>query len=359
MKILPVNIFRHRDLSITNSKKDKNAVLSTPFTSNDTAHFGSILDMQIGELKEIFENEINPFIEKNKPMYIQIGKIGYDSQEKLKLAKNLNQQLFNKKFDLENNITIKKVEKTVEPYRKYLDNIKEFEQTSRFILNSKYYATPEMVRFIEKSRPKIYQGSTEFSKIKPVYDEYNQTKQNIDNDLNNIGLQSNPEFARKLKDLDNQNRTAVMLMLVSGYPDMLKLSGDAEKLFKDYKEHTQPVFKLMEQTERLTYDTRHFQEHSLSNRSELDKEIKDFIDANKNYKSENLTEEEINTVYNEFIIAADNTINSHAKKLETFVKDNPFKVSPRIIDKTLKAQQRTNKQLSILLQKAKEEFYKN
>ena len=347
MKILP--LVSYKTNNTRNFENNKKQISMTPvFTSNDSAQFGTVLDSQIFNLKEIFDKEINPYINQNKPKFTQIGKIGYDSQEKLKLAQNLSQQLFNKKIDFENQNTFKKVKKVIDPYEKYLSNIKEFEYTSKIILNNENYATPEIKNFIKKNTHKIYQEDEEFNKIKPLYEEYNSTKEELNQNLDKININNKPDFTRRLKVLDKTNREAVMLILVSGYTDMIKLSTEAEDLFIDYKEKNEPNFKLMERANRLYYAAQQFQEQTMNNNS-IDSEINYFLLENKNYISENLTKSEISTEYNELFNKTDNIINLHAQKLNEFYKENPIKTSPRIIDKTLKAQEKVNKQLNQML----------
>lgn len=353
MRILPVSFTYASNINQMYRIKKEN----TSLKSNDQISFGTILDRQIGELKQTFEDEILPFKEKNLPKYIQIGKIGYDSQEKLKIAKDYAQELFNKKFTYQENTVLKNVKKSVEPYEKYLKNIKEFEKTSGFIQNNENYSTAEIRQFIKKSTPKIYQGSEEFEKLKPLYDKYELTKDNIDAELDAAGIQTRPEFAKQLEKLDTQNKEAVMIMLISGYPEMLKITTDAQKLFKDYSEKNEPLYKLLERTEKLNEDTQNFIKNNIDNSTRIDNEIELFLEKNKNYKEVNLSAEEIKTTYIELINQTDKIIEKHTGVLNSYYNSQKIKVSPRIIDKTLKAQERVNKKLNELLLQEKQKFY--
>lgn len=265
--------------------------------------------------------------------------------------------MFNKKFTYQENTVLKNVKKSVEPYEKYLKNIKEFEKTSGFIQNNENYSTAEIRQFIKKSTPKIYQGSEEFEKLKPLYDKYELTKDNIDAELDAAGIQTRPEFAKQLEKLDTQNKEAVMIMLISGYPEMLKITTDAQKLFKDYSEKNEPLYKLLERTEKLNEDTQNFIKNNIDNSTRIDNEIELFLEKNKNYKEVNLSAEEIKTTYIELINQTDKIIEKHTGVLNSYYNSQKIKVSPRIIDKTLKAQERVNKKLNELLLQEKQKFY--
>ncbi len=353
MKISPVNMFYSQNSTNIRGRK----TTAPAFRSNDRTSFGTILDRQIEELRETFDNEIKPFFEENKPKYIQIGKIGYDSQEKLKIINGFSQELFQKRFTLEENPVLQKVKKSVEPYEQYRQNIKTFERTSNFIQNSEIYSTPEIKNFIEKNRTKIYQDTEEFEKLKPLHDKYEQTKEIINTELEKNGVSSRPEFVEKLQKLDYQNKESVMLMLVSGYPEVVKITTDAEKLFKDYDEKKEPVYKLMERAEKLNYETQDFQMNTLANRAHIDDEIDNFLDRNKNYISENLKVDEIKAVYSELLEESDHIIEKHTNSLEEYYISHPVKTSPRIIDRALNAQNHVNKKLNALLLQEKQKFY--
>lgn len=355
MKILPVSILPF--IRTQNVQPANNQPKKISFTSkNDIFASGSILDREITDLKEVFDNEINPFIEKNREKFNQAGKIGYSSQEKLKIVQSLEQQLFEKKFNSTDNKIFKEVEKVTDIYAKYKENIREFEQTSKNIINSTMYSTPELRKAVEKSRPKVYQGEEEFGKIQPLYQEYNNAKSIINQDLDELSIKNMPEFAAKIEELRNQNATAVFIILNSGYADMLKLSKDAQQLFKDYKEKNQPAFKLMERADRLSCDVQKFQ-NNIENYETNSEETEKFIEENKDYENKNLSEEEIKNTYKELFKAADEIIDFHSANLYNYYKENPIKLSPRIIDKTFKAQERANRNLNKMLQNEKLAFY--
>lgn len=355
MKISPISILPFTRLQNTQPVNKQPQMIA--FTSgNDTFIHGSILDREINELKEVVQNEINPFIDKNKENYNKIGKIGYASQEKLKLVQSLEQQLFQKKFNALDNNTFKEVEQVTGIYEKYKDNIRQFEQTSKNIATSTMYSTPELLKTIEKSRPKVYQGEDEFNKIQPLYQEYNNTKDIINKDLDNVSIKKTPEFDAKVKELQNQNTTAIFIMLNSGYVDMLKISNDAGQLFKDYEEKNEPAYKLLDRAERLNCEIQKFQ-NNMGNYHNQDEEIEKFIEENKSYETTSLSKEEIKKVYGFLFKDADMIINFYSDNLYDYFQTNPVKLSPRIIDKTFKAQEKANRNINKLLQKEKQAFY--
>ena len=102
MRILPVVTRFFTNNANTNTINRQNA-FKPQFTAddaNDTFQSYSILDLQINEMQDEIENKIKPYKEMIKEKFNIIGKIGYDTQEKLKLIRTSETQLMNKKLDL-------------------------------------------------------------------------------------------------------------------------------------------------------------------------------------------------------------------------------------------------------------------
>ena len=73
------------------------------FNGSDTYQGSSFIDKQINDLKNNIETKISPLKDKYKQEFLQVGLIGYDSQEKLKLIRKYETALMNKKLQTPEN----------------------------------------------------------------------------------------------------------------------------------------------------------------------------------------------------------------------------------------------------------------
>ena len=161
-----------------NKRTNTSLYLSKPtFSGKDRFEGKSIIQTGLDELKADIEEEIIPYREKYKDTFIQLGKIGYDSQEKLKLVKDYETRLMNKKLNAENNETFIQASKNALLFEKYKNNIDEFERTAEFVQKNDYYSNPEILKTIEKNRSKMIRDAKEFTKIETLYNKTNETKE--------------------------------------------------------------------------------------------------------------------------------------------------------------------------------------
>ena len=327
------------------------------FGSGDSFRRESVIDREIRILNEDIENYLDPFKDKYKEKYKLIGLIGYDSQEKLKLAKNFEQELFQKRFNLTNHPVFKKTEKVTKLYEQYIQNVKEFENSAKLIENNQLISTPELKRIIQKQRPKIYRDREEFEKIKPLYEAYNNTLMQINDDLDKINSQRDPQFTKRINELDEQNKEAIFFMLAYGYADLPRIYADADNLRKEAQNPKTNLYDLMQRIEKINYDIQSLK-NRIINTEENDTDLNRYIEKYKDYKTTNLTQEEISEAYTKLLQETDETINKHTEQLDNYLATHTLKLSPRIVDRTLKAQKKINKELNLLIWKEKEKKYR-
>lgn len=326
------------------------------FNGSDTYQGSSFIDKQINDLKNNIETKISPLKDKYKQEFLQVGLIGYDSQEKLKLIRKYETALMNKKLQTPENTDLISATKNAILYEKYLNNINEFERTAEFAAEHNYCATPEILRYIEKSRPKIYRDNDEFENLKPFYNKYRTEKESMEQSLNKITSAGLPEFSEKIKQLDEQNKTAVILMIISGYLGISDINREASKIYQDYTEQKEPLYKLLERIESLNNKIQKFDEEKSTHEKNIS-ELKDFIAVNKDYKTKNLSEETITKTYQKLLHNTDTVILNYIDSLKEYAAVNPAKISPRIVERTFNAQAKINKKLNNLIQKEKQKLY--
>ncbi len=339
--------------------REKNTPLSSSqpvFTSNDRFEANSIVKTELDSIATDIKEEIIPYREKYKNTFIQLGKIGYDSQEKLKLVKNYETMLMNKKFNAANNEIFKQASKNALLYEKYKNNIDEFERTAQFAQKNNYYSNTEIVKLINTSRPKMIRDAEEFSKLEPTYNKVNETTELMNADLEKICSGNLPNFHNKIMALNEQNKTAAMLMFISDYPDTTNICNEYKNILNEYQTKKLPMYDLLKKIEKLSYKIQKFKENQENSEERL-AEINRFVEENKNYKTENISEKTIKTTYDKLLKNTDDTIIKYSKDLQDYVNKHPVNISPRITDRTFKMQARIIKQLNELIWQEKQKFY--
>ena len=357
MRILPITSNIQTVYNLNKNYTGNKTAINPSFGNKDRFQKSDeLLNPQINQIKNDIQNIVEPFLEENKTRFIMLGKIGYDSQEKLKLIKDYETRLMQKKFNAAQNETFKNLTQNALLYEKYENNIKEFERTAQFVQSHKMYSTDKILNAIENGRKKIYRDSEEFEKLKPHYDKFQEVKTNMDKELVNISSKNIPEFSKQIKNLDEQNKTAVLLFLISGYTDANDIKREAQQLISDCKNH-KISYDILKRFEKINYKLQQFEESTANKNSVIDS-IDKFIEENKDYKKTNPTENEICKIYEKLLADTDKTISKYSNELLEYNQTNKTQISPRIIDRTYKSQAKVNKQLNELILLEKEKFYR-
>jgi len=135
MKIFPVS------LSVYKNQKSNNIKTTSPVNmppnlnaQKDTVSFKALknmVQMQIDELDKDIKNNIDPFMQDSRELYLGIGKIGLAAQNIKDTFENEANNLFHKQmeiFDIKNNPYVKKYKKYTSRETEFKDNIKKFNQ---------------------------------------------------------------------------------------------------------------------------------------------------------------------------------------------------------------------------------------
>lgn len=328
------------------------------FTAKDSFNMDSIVECQLSTLTTKLDTEIRPYFTKNKNKYLQLAKIGYDSQEKLKIISSYETKLMHKKLNALDNPNLKHIQNILNPYEEFQNNIKEFERTNNFVRTHPIYATAQILNTIEKSRAKIYKDREEFEKLTPLYKKFSEIKITLDKDLSNIASKNMPNFSKKIQQLNNQNKEAVLLFMISDFQECSMILKDYDSILADYKNKNQPPYQIYERIEKLNYKINNLLENP-DKKQHVTSETEKFLEKHKNYEKENLSRKEIEKTYNQLLKNTDYIINQKANELTSDLENYQTKISPRISDRALKAQAKIIKNINYLIQKEKEKFYAN
>lgn len=354
MKILPLAFTPYTKPAQDSGRSKFN--ISLNFEGKDSfKRSGSFFEKHISDLQSDIESIVNPYIEQHKTRFLQLGKIGYDSQEKLKLINKYETGLMQKKLSAFNSDEFASAAQNANLYEKYMENIKEFERTEQFVKSHPVYSTDKILNTIEKGKIKIHRDDAYFEQLKPFYDKYQSVKQSMDLEFARITSKNNPEFFEKIKKLDEQNKTAVMLFLVSGYPDAAEITKEAGEIVKCCK-NGKVSYDILKKFEKINYKIQKFQEDRQDNSAVLES-IDKFLEENKNYRMDNLSEEEIHGTYKTLLSMTDEVISGSIRALNDYNTAHPVKLSPRITDRAFKIQAKVNRAINNLIQEEKEKFY--
>ena len=353
MKILPVN------LNMFSAVNNNRSCYQTPhirmcFNGEDSfSRTNSFVNEQIRQLENDVNNKVLPYRDEHREKFIALGKIGYDSQEKLKLVRAYETELMNKKFDAGETETFKNASQNARIYEQYNRNIKEFERNEQFVQEHPQYASSELLQAIEKGREKVYRDSEEFEKLKPHYEKFQEIQEQMDDELSDVSSAALPEFHEKIKQLDMQNKTAAMLFLVSGYTDVQEIKKETGDIIQEYKEN-KVSYDILKRLEKVNYKIQKFEE---DDKTSVLESIDNFLEENKNSEAAELTKDEIHQTYKTLLENTDEIILKYTGEMTAYNEANLVKISPRIMDRTFKSQEKTNKIINELILNEKEKYY--
>lgn len=353
MKILPVNLRVFPSANKLNASQTPVVKLFFNGKNDSFERKNSCMDKQITELENDVNNKVLPYIEEHREKFVALGKVGYESQEKLKLVRVYETELMNKKFGAGKNETFQNASQNARIYEQYDKNIKEFERNERFVHDHPEYASDELLQAIKKGREKVYRDCEEFEKLRPHYEKSQEIREQMDSELSDVSSAALPEFHEKIKQLDMQNKNAVMLFLVSGYTDAQEIKKDTVDIVQEYKEN-KVSYDILKRLEKVNYKIQKFEE---DDKTAVMESIDNFLEENQNSDAADLTEDEINKTYKTLLEKTDEIILKYTGEIAAYNEANPVKISPRIMDRTFKSQEKINKTISKLIQKEKEKFY--
>ena len=309
------------------------------FRSNNIHAKGhSFWKTYMNELASEVQNEVVRYKNTYMNRFILLGKIGYDSQEKLSLVNKFEKELFNRKVFAENDKNFAEASKNARLYEKYQDNISDFERTVEFARRRDFFGSSDMAEAIKCSKAAMTENTEEPEKLKPLYIKFLEVKEKMQTDLEKESSNSIPEFFNKIKALDMQNKTAVMYMMISDYTETMQIIKDYENLFKEYNENGNLSYIFFNKISNLFERVQMFKERKPKLQENF-KAIDEFLEENKNYQTENLSESTIKSTYTGLLNNADRIISECTKELEDYNAASAQIIDIELINKTLKKQE--------------------
>lgn len=353
MKILPINIYSAKNKVNIQNSQNKIYNSNPIFTSqNDSFESSpkSMIDMQFESLENKIANNVQPYLESTKDKFIKVAKIGYDSQEKLKIVQSGEQHLFSNTVSALKNDSFENAEKIAQPYKQYQDNIKYFESTAKNMETSSF-STPEIQNYIEQNREKMYQNSEEVEKLEPIYNKVEESKQSMLEELDKFKFRN-----RKVKDLADVNKSATVGLLFSGYQEANDIIKEFNSLKTGYKNKSIPMYQLEKRIEKLHYSIDDFNPEAEKKNETLDY-IDRFLEKNKDYYATTVSKNYLKNVYKKLNQKSNETIERYSNDLDEYIALNSPNLNQDIIDKTIETQNKVNEKLNNLIQIEKNKYY--
>ncbi len=350
MKILPINIYSAKNIQNSQNRiYNSNPIFTSQNDSFESAP-KSMIDVQFETLENKIANNVQPYLEATKDKFIKVAKIGYDSQEKLKIVQKGEQRLFSNVVSALKNDSFENAEKIAQPYKQYQNNIKYFEATAKNMETSSF-STPEIQNYIERNREKMYQNSEEVEKLEPIYDKVEESKQNMLEELDKYKFQN-----RKVKDLADVNKSATVGLLFSSYQEANDIIKEFNNLKNGYKNKSIPMYQLEKRLEKLHYNVDDFNPTSEKKNEDLDY-IDRFLEKNKEYYVTTVSKDYLKSVYEKLNQKSNEAIEKYSNDLDEYIEQNSPNLNQDIIDKTIETQNKINERLNNLIQAEKNKFY--
>lgn len=350
MKILPINIYSAKNIRNSQNKIYNSNPIFTSQNDSFESSPKSMIDVQFETLENKIANNVQPYLDATKDKFIKVAKIGYDSQEKLKIVQNGEQRLFSNTISALKNDSFENAKKITEPYKKYQDNIKYFESTAKNMETSSF-STPEIENYIEQNRERMYQNSEEVEKLEPIYNKVEETKNNMLEELDKYTFKN-----RKVKELADVNKSATVGLLFSGYQEANDIIKEFNNLKSGYKNKSIPMYQLEKRLEKMHYSIDGFNPTSEKKKEDLEY-IDRFLEKNKDYYATTVSKDYIENVYKILNKKSDDTIEKYSNDLDEYIELNSPHLNQNIINKTIETQNNINEELNNLIQIEKNKFY--
>lgn len=362
MKIFPVS------LSVYKNQKSNNIKTTSPVNmppnlnaQKDTVSFKALknmVQMQIDELDKNIKNNIDPFMQDSRELYLGIGKIGLAAQNIKDTFENEANNLFHKQmdiFDIKNNPYVKKYKKYTSRETEFKDNIKKFNQLLS-VSQIPMYDKPHIKNAFEQAKNTAYfESNDEIEKIKPLTNYFNNSYKELNDKISNVTFQkNNPDLFEEILKTKDILMNAQYFMFITPYHAAVKLKMKKDEIEKDMNNPKNGLLKNLDTVDRL---------HSVSdsvikstkiyykNKSSIETFVYQYNDIHAVLPSEN----EIKSAYKKLLDKSNELLKEQFSNTDEFYqkeyKDKKVTINLQKIDKTLKMQKKIIRELQKLVEK--------
>ena len=281
------------------------------------AELPAVIKTGLSELDNLTDNEITPFINDSRDLYIETGKIGYRAQEAVNLITMKENELFQYKFAIqnpENSLLAPFATEYSAPFKEYRQNKLNFERIEK-MSQLPMYDKPELKKKIAAAKAFVSSNDNEFEKIKPVADYLENNYKKLGKELDEVSLKSDERLFEKFKKAKEQQLSAQYFMFITPYNDAVKLKLKREDIKASLKNpaislytNIENIKKAQESAEKIAKDKEFF----YKNHADMEK----FVSENKNALPP--SDDEINDTYRNLKAKCDSIFEKYAQKSGDF-----------------------------------------
>ena len=360
MRILPVSL---RILNQNKLPQQKNQVHFSNNLQTDTFSFGETKDaltINFENLKNKFNNKIEPFMTDNKDLYIQTCNIGLILQNATEYILKNEINLFNyknKKLVQINNPYFKKYRIYLFGADIYKNNLKNFDRIKQ-MSDLELYNTPEIKEKIKETEI-FFTPTKDLNIIKSFDEAYENAYNKLDNQIHQVSLKNtDEELAEKVNNLYDKLSIAKFYAMNTPYAEAKNLQREInlieEKISdpKNYIEKFKKVNRLNYVANKITKEIENF----YSNKDE----IINFVSENKSIKDnippKNVIENMFNNIYKKIDEIADENYKSFDNLYETTYKNDLENLNRESVVAILKKQKAANHELDEMINNIKMKY---
>lgn len=333
--------------------------------ARDTVNFKSLKNMaqiHFDELNTAIKNEVEPFMADSKELYYEVGKIGFNAQEALKIFNQRELELMLHKFEIANvekNPSLAQYKPFEDRKHAYNKNIADLDRLT-VMAKQTMYNTPEIAVAIEEASNIVFKKDKEIEKMLPLNKFYFETILNLQRRLDDFRLfDANKKMSDSYEDIKDKLLMSQVYMVWMPYSDCSKLLKDCDSLKGVI---SNPKISILEKLKAIDIAQRKTQKIAEDKNIFYEKKekISDFVKKNENYELDTPKPAVINKVYDELIAGCDSYAVDAVRKIDDFYKreyaDQNVKINLKLVDNHLKEQSQAINKVQKLINKIKEEY---
>ena len=360
MRILPVSL---RILNQNKIPQQKNRAYISNNIQKDIFSFGQtkdVLSINFENLKNSFNEDIEPFMLDNKDLYIKTCGIGLYLQDATENINKNQTKLYNYK--------LKKLVQINNPYFKnyriylsgadvYKNNLKNFDRIKQ-MSNLELYNKPEIKEKIAESE-ELFIPTKDLNVIKSFDEAYEKAYNELDQKLYETTLENtDKELSENIKILYDKLSAAKFYAMTTPYAESKNLQKEINSLEEkisepqNYIEKMKKVDYLNKIADKITKEIENFNNNK--------DEIKNFISENESIKenipSQNTIDNIFSGLYEKIDKIADESYESFNNVYETTFRNDLENLDREAVVSILKKQRTANQQLDKIINRIKMEY---
>ncbi len=317
----------------------------------------NVSDRSLYILNSYIDEKIKPFVEENRELFSQIGKIGYNAQETLKAFSENEKRLLNHRFKLQSTTDNPLLNKYIileEKFNQFENNQRNFHRLEN-LAQQPLFQDDRVKAALEKAHKTMSVDSPEMSAFASASKEYSKLKEQFASELSAINLAAyDKNMNNTLVLLNNQFNTAAAAMITTPYSSALDVIKSAEALKSTVENSGIAIWNKEKEISRTQYAAEKVAD-SINSFDSVKPELQKFVDENYGFIETTPSREQINSAYDRLFEKFDSVSQKYVSKFEDISIKAEIPYSSYIVD-VLKAQKNSLEQLQNVINQLKAEY---